>query len=101
MLESPTPRVRANAVGEREPAKARGGSDRKGTERIRGERFRQRRRHSVADMSLLVILAALFINVYRDHPVLQQPYRLLAAIMDMEETLYHAALSARADLAAH
>ena len=38
-------------------------------------------------MSLPAILAALFINVYRDHPVLQQPYRLLAALMDIEETL--------------
>jgi tryptophan 2,3-dioxygenase len=38
-------------------------------------------------MSLPAIQAALFINVYRDHPVLQLPFRLLAAIMDMEETL--------------
>ena len=31
--------------------------------------------------------AALFITVYRDEPVLQLPFRLLAALMDIEELL--------------
>ena len=38
-------------------------------------------------MSLAAIQAALFITVYRDEPVLQLPFRLLAALMDIEETL--------------
>jgi tryptophan 2,3-dioxygenase len=38
-------------------------------------------------MSLAAVEAALFITVYRDEPVLQLPFRLLAALMDVEETL--------------
>jgi tryptophan 2,3-dioxygenase len=38
-------------------------------------------------MSLAAVQAALFIMVYRDRPVLQIGYRLLAALMDVEETL--------------
>ena len=38
-------------------------------------------------MSLAAVQAALFITVYRDRPVLQLPYRLLAALMDIEEKL--------------
>ena len=33
------------------------------------------------------LLAALFINLYRDEPALQLPYRLLTALMDIDELL--------------
>jgi tryptophan 2,3-dioxygenase len=38
-------------------------------------------------MSRAAVQAALFITVYRDRPVLQQPFRLLAALMNVEELL--------------
>jgi tryptophan 2,3-dioxygenase len=38
-------------------------------------------------MSRVAVQAALFITVYRDRPVLQQPFRLLAALMNVEELL--------------
>jgi len=38
-------------------------------------------------MSLPAVQAALFIMVYRDEPVLQLPFRLLTALMDIEEAL--------------
>lgn len=38
-------------------------------------------------MSLAAVQAALFITVYRDEPVLQLPFRLLSALMDVEESL--------------
>jgi tryptophan 2,3-dioxygenase len=38
-------------------------------------------------MSLAAVQAALFITVYRDRPVLQLPFRLLTALMDIEEQL--------------
>ena len=38
-------------------------------------------------MSFAAIQAALFITVYRDEPVLQLPFRLLAALMDVEESM--------------
>jgi tryptophan 2,3-dioxygenase len=38
-------------------------------------------------MSFAAVQAALFITVYRDEPVLQLPFRLLTALMDIEETL--------------
>jgi len=38
-------------------------------------------------MSLAAVQAALLITVYRDQPVLQLPFRLLTALMDIEESL--------------
>lgn len=38
-------------------------------------------------MSFAAIQAALFINLYRDEPVLQLPFRVLAALMDIEESM--------------
>jgi len=38
-------------------------------------------------MSLSAVQAALFITVYRDQPVLQLPFRLLTALMDIEESM--------------
>ena len=38
-------------------------------------------------MSYTATLAALFINLYRDQPILHLPYRLLAEILDIDELL--------------
>jgi tryptophan 2,3-dioxygenase len=38
-------------------------------------------------MSFAAIQAALFITVYRDEPVMQLPFRVLAALMDIEESM--------------
>ena len=38
-------------------------------------------------MSFPAVQAALFITVYRDEPVLQLPFRLLATLMDIEEAM--------------
>jgi tryptophan 2,3-dioxygenase len=38
-------------------------------------------------MSFAAVQAALFIMVYRDEPVLQLPFRLLATLMDIEESM--------------
>ena len=38
-------------------------------------------------LSARSIRAALFIMLYRDHPALQLPFRLLAALMDIDETM--------------
>jgi tryptophan 2,3-dioxygenase len=38
-------------------------------------------------LSYKATLAALFINLYRDQPILHLPYRLLAEILDMDELL--------------
>ena len=51
-------------------------------------------------MSRAAVQAALFIIVYRDRPVLQLPFRLLAALMDVDETLDAVALPPRAHGAA-
>ena len=46
-------------------------------------------------MSLAAVQAALFITVYRDQPVLKLPFRLLTALMDIEEQLTPLALPPR------
>jgi hypothetical protein len=38
-------------------------------------------------LSLEALLAALFINLYRDEPAFQSPFRLLSRLMDIDETL--------------
>jgi tryptophan 2,3-dioxygenase len=38
-------------------------------------------------LSMRALQAALFINLYRDEPVLQLPYRLLSQLMDIDELL--------------
>ena len=38
-------------------------------------------------MSSRALQAALFINLYRDEPVLQLPFRLLSLLMDVDEKL--------------
>lgn len=50
-----------------------------------------RHRAAVAEghwrLSWRALQAALFINLYRDEPVLQLPFRLLSALMDIDESL--------------
>lgn len=38
-------------------------------------------------LSLEAVQAALFIQVYRDEPILQQPFRVLSALIDLDEVL--------------
>lgn len=38
-------------------------------------------------LSLEAVQASLFIQVYRDEPILQQPFRLLSALIDLDEVL--------------
>src|SRR5690606_10582046 len=38
-------------------------------------------------LSKKALYAALFINLYRDQPALQLPFRILSALMDMDETM--------------
>jgi tryptophan 2,3-dioxygenase len=49
--------------------------------------FEPRAENSPWRMSFPAVQAALFITVYRDEPVLQLPFRLLAALMDIEESM--------------
>jgi len=49
--------------------------------------FLQAQAKGIWRMSLRALHAALFIQVYRDQPVLQQPFRLLTAMIDLDELL--------------
>ncbi len=49
--------------------------------------FEPRADNSPWRMSFPAVQAALFITLYRDEPVLQLPFRLLAALMDIEESM--------------
>jgi tryptophan 2,3-dioxygenase len=49
--------------------------------------FEPRAENAPWRMSFAAVQAALFITVYRDEPVLQLPFRLLAALMDIEESM--------------
>jgi len=52
-----------------------------------GSIFDDTQAKAVWRMSARSIRAALFIMLYRDHPALQLPFRLLAALMDIDETM--------------
>jgi tryptophan 2,3-dioxygenase len=90
MLEDDAARVRANAAMSPEQREAE-------AKRIEGslQEFQAIfAADSTADsgpspwqMSRAAVQAALFIVVYRDRPVLQQPFRLLAALMNVDELL--------------
>jgi len=90
MLEDDAARVRANAAMSPEQREAE-------AKRIEGslQEFQAIfAADSAADsgpspwqMSRAAVQAALFIVVYRDRPVLQQPFRLLAALMNVDELL--------------
>lgn len=48
-------------------------------------KFEEMRERGEIRFSYNAMLAALFIFLYRDEPILQQPYRLLSRLMDVEE----------------
>ena len=94
-------RVRASPVLTRRAAQGRSRRDR-GRARTSSTRSSSRRSaKSSWRMSLAAVQAALFITVYRDEPVLQLPFRLLTALMDIEEIADALALPPRPDGAAH
>ena len=49
--------------------------------------FEEMRKRGEIKFSYKAMLAALFIFLYRDEPILQQPFRLLSRLMDIEEML--------------
>lgn len=51
------------------------------------DKFEEMRTRGEVKFSYKAMLAALFIFLYRDEPILQQPYRLLSRLMDIEEML--------------
>ncbi|HZV70413.1 MAG TPA: tryptophan 2,3-dioxygenase family protein [Saprospiraceae bacterium] len=51
------------------------------------DQFEEMRSRGEVKFSYKAMLAALFIFLYRDEPILQQPYRLLSRLMDIEEML--------------
>jgi tryptophan 2,3-dioxygenase len=50
-------------------------------------KFEEMRERGEIKFSYKAMVAALFIFLYRDEPILQQPYRLLSRLMDIEEML--------------
>jgi tryptophan 2,3-dioxygenase len=50
-------------------------------------KFEEMRQRGEVKFSYKAMLAALFIFLYRDEPILQQPYRFLSRLMDIEEML--------------
>lgn len=50
-------------------------------------KFEEMRQRGEVKFSYKAMLGALFIFLYRDEPILQQPYRLLSRLMDIEEML--------------
>ncbi len=50
-------------------------------------KFEEMRHRGEIHFSYKAMIAALFIFLYRDEPILQQPYRLLSHLMDVEELL--------------
>lgn len=49
------------------------------------EKYEAMRQRGEVKFTYQAMLGALFIFLYRDEPILQQPYRLLACLMDIEE----------------
>ena len=50
-------------------------------------KFEEMRARGEVKFSYRAMIGALFIFLYRDEPILQQPYRLLSRLMDIEELL--------------
>lgn len=50
-------------------------------------RYEELRAKGQFRLSLEALRAALFIQVYRDEPILHQPFRLLSTLIDLDETL--------------
>ncbi len=51
------------------------------------EKYEEMRARGEVSFSYKAMLAALFIFLYRDEPILQQPFRLLSRLMDIEEMM--------------
>jgi tryptophan 2,3-dioxygenase len=86
MLREDAARVRASPVLTEEQRKTEAGAIDKALEKFNAI-FAPAGADSQWRMSLAAVQAALFITVYRDQPVLQLPFRLLTALMDIEESL--------------
>src|SRR5262245_55095586 len=86
MLEEDAARVRANAALSVEQREAQASRIEGSLEEFRAI-FAPASGPSAWQMSRAAVQAALFIIVYRDRPVLQLPFRLLAALMNVEELL--------------
>jgi tryptophan 2,3-dioxygenase len=86
MLEEDAARVRANAALSAEQREAEASRIEGSLEEFRAI-FAPASGPSPWQMSRAAVQAALFIIVYRDRPVLQLPFRLLAALMNVEELL--------------
>jgi len=50
-------------------------------------KYEEMRARGEVQFSYKAMIAALFIFLYRDEPILQQPYRLLSCLMDVEELM--------------
>ena len=86
MLEDDAARVRANAALSAERREAEAGRIEASLEEFRAI-FAPASGASPWRMSRAAVQAALFVVVYRDRPVLQLPFRLLAALMNVDELL--------------
>jgi tryptophan 2,3-dioxygenase len=86
MLEDDAKRVRANAAMRAEQREAEAARIEASLEEFQAI-FAPGSGASPWQMSRAAVQAALFITVYRDRPVLQLPFRLLAALMNLEELL--------------
>lgn len=51
------------------------------------EKYEEMKARGEVSFSYKAMLAALFIFLYRDEPILQQPFRLLSRLMDIEEMM--------------
>lgn len=51
------------------------------------DRYNELKSHSYFKFSLKAIRAILFIQIYRDEPILQMPFRLLQGLMDIDESM--------------
>ena len=49
------------------------------------DRYQELRREGIRHLTQDAFLAALLINLYRDEPILQLPFRLLQSLMDIDE----------------
>ncbi|MGA7485873.1 MAG: tryptophan 2,3-dioxygenase family protein [Xanthobacteraceae bacterium] len=86
MLEDDAARVRANTTLSRERRESEAGRIEASLEEFQAI-FATAAGASPWQMSRKAVQAALFIIVYRDRPVLQLPFRLLSALMSLDELL--------------
>jgi tryptophan 2,3-dioxygenase len=86
MLTEDAARVRASPVLTQAQRKAEAAAIETALDRFNAI-FATDSKESPWRMALAAVQAALFITVYRDQPVLQLPFRLLTALMDIEESL--------------